>query len=149
MLSVRGYAKQSKLQYPAQPSALNHKTSGGAGPVIYEFRLYDIKPGMSENFAAYMGEKMVPWQQRAYHVDVFAQLVPFARVIGTAEGGTVEAENRTYIWVRAFDDEKMQVETYKMYQDPAFRSVGSPADAGFEKAKIIILANPTKFSKLQ
>ena len=142
-------AKQSKLQYPAQPSALNHKTSGGAGPVIYEFRLYDIKPGMSENFAAYMGEKMVPWQQRAYHVDVFAQLVPFARVIGTAEGGTVEAENRTYIWVRAFDDEKMQVEKYKMYQDPAFRSVGSPADAGFEKAKIIILANPTKFSKLQ
>jgi hypothetical protein len=43
----------------------------------------------------------------------------------------------------------MQVEKYKMYQDPAFRSVGSPADAGFEKARIIILANPTKFSKLQ
>ncbi len=141
--------KQSKLQYPAVSSALTHKTSGGAGPVIYEFRIYDVKPGTGEGFAAFMGEKMVPWQQRAYSVDVFAQLLPFAKVAGGAGGGKVETENRTYIWVRAFDDEKMQVEKYKMYQDPAFRSVGSPADAGFEKARVIILANPTRFSKLQ
>jgi hypothetical protein len=34
-------------------------------------------------------------------------------------------------------------------QDEGFKNVGSPADAGFEKARIIIRANPTSFSKLQ
>jgi hypothetical protein len=142
-------ARQSKLQYPASPAALRHKSGEGGGQVIYEFRIYDIKPGTGEGFAAFMAEKMVPWQQRAYNVDVFAQLLPFSKVMGTAGGGKVEAEDRTYIWSRVFDDEKMQVEKYRMYQDPAFRSVGSPAEAGFEKSRIIILANPTTFSKLQ
>jgi hypothetical protein len=143
-------AKQSKLQYPAVPASLQHKgAGGGAAPPIYEFRIYDIKPGTGEGFANFMGDKMVPWQQRAYDVDVFAQLLPFAKVIGGSGGGKVEREERTYIWSRVFDDEKMQVEKYKMYKDPAFRSVGSPVEAGLDKPRIIILTHPTTFSKLQ
>jgi hypothetical protein len=92
---------------------------------------------------------MVPWQERTYHAHVLAQFAPYARVAGTANGGTVTAEDKTYIWVRVFPNEAARVEQYKMYQDEAFRKVGSPAESGFEKARIIIRANPTTFSKLQ
>jgi hypothetical protein len=120
-----------------------------AGPAIYEFRIYDIKPGAAGTFATYMSDKMVPWQERAYKVKVFGQFVPYAKVAGSARGGTVTPEERTYIWGRVFANESERLDKYKMYKDPAFQSVGAPADAGFEKARIIILSNPTSFSKLQ
>ena len=66
-----------------------------------------------------------------------------------AAGGKITPEERTYIWIRVFANEATRVEQYKMYQDPAFAKVGPPADAGFEKARLIIRANPTRFSKLQ
>lgn len=142
-------AKQSKLQFPANFSAMAPKNRPAGGSTIYEFRIYDIKPGAGQQFVAFMGDKMVPWQQQTYKVDVFAQLLPFSRVNGTANGGKVEPEERTYIWGRVFDNDQVQADKYKMYQDPEFKTVGSPAEAGLDKVRTIILTNPTKFSKLQ
>jgi hypothetical protein len=70
-------------------------------------------------------------------------------VAGGAGGGTVTPEEKTYIWIRVFANEATRLEQYKMYQDEGFKNVGSPAEAGFEKARIVIRANPTSFSKLQ
>jgi len=143
-------AKNSKLQFDAAaPKAMPVPQASAAGPVIYETRIYDIKPGSGGTFAAYMGERMIPWQESAWKARILAQFVPYARVTGTADGGTITPEDRTYIWIRVFANEATRVEQYKMYQDPAFAKVGPPADAGFEKARLIIRANPTRFSKLQ
>ena len=117
--------------------------------MIYEFRIYDIKPGTLDSFATFMGARMVPWQERTYHARVLGQFAPYAKVAGGAGGGTITPEAKTYIWVRVFPNEATRLEQYKMYQDEGFRQVGSPADAGFDKARIIIRANPTGFSKLQ
>jgi hypothetical protein len=141
--------KQSKLQYPAKLADLAPKSRTESGPPIYEFRIYNIKPGTGREFASFMGEKMVPWQLQAWKVNVLAQLLPYGKVVSGANGGKVDVEERTYIWSRIFANEQEQLEKYKMYQDPGFRSVGSPAEAGLDKVNIIILANPTKFSKLQ
>jgi NIPSNAP protein len=143
-------AKSSKLQFDAAaPKAMSVPHAGAGGPVIYETRIYDIKPGSGDTFARYMGERMIPWQESAWKARILAQFVPYARVTGSADGGKVSPEDRTYIWIRVFPNEATRVEQYKMYQDPAFAKVGPPADAGFEKARIIIRANPTRFSKLQ
>lgn len=142
-------AKQSKLQFPGTAAALMPKSRIGAGPVIYEFRIYDVKPGTKQGFGDFMGDKMVPWQLRAWKVDVLAQLLPYAKVTGAAGGGKLDTEDRTYIWSRVFDNEHVQQEKYQMYKDPEFRSVGSPAEAGLDKVRIVILTNPTTFSKLQ
>ncbi len=143
-------AKNSKLQFDAAaPTAMPVPQAGAGGPVIYETRIYDIKPGSGGTFAQYMGERMIPWQENAWNARILAQFVPYARVTGTAEGGKVTPEDRTYIWIRVFPNEATRVEQYKMYQDPAFAKVGPAADAGFEKARLIIRANPTRFSKLQ
>jgi hypothetical protein len=143
-------AKTSKLQFdPAAPKAAAMPQATASGPVIYETRIYDIKPGTAGTFAAYMGERMIPWQESAWKARILAQFVPYARVAGTANGGKVTPEDRTYIWIRVFANEATRVEQYKMYQDPAFAKVGPPADAGFEKARLIVRGNPTRFSKLQ
>ena len=142
--------RYSKLQFEAAaPKAMPVATVGPGGPVIYEIRIYDIKPGTLDSFAAFMGERMVPWQERTWKARVLGQFAPYARVAGSAGGGTVTPEEKTYIWVRVFANEATRLEQYKMYQDEGFKNVGSPADAGFEKARIIIRANPTGFSKLQ
>jgi hypothetical protein len=143
-------AKSSRLQFAADgPKPMPVRSSGQGGPAIYEFRIYDIKPGAADSFSAFMGDRMIPWQQRDWNVNVFAQLVPYTKVTGSAGGGKVAPEERTYIWGRVFADENERLEKYKMYQDPAFKTVGSPSEAGFEKVRIVILANPTSFSKLQ
>jgi hypothetical protein len=142
-------AKYSKLQFDAAAPGSMPAPRTGSGPVIYETRIYDIKPGTGDTFARYMGERMIPWQESAWKARILAQLVPYARVEGTAGGGKITPEDRTYIWIRTFADEATRVEQYKMYQDPAFAKVGPPAEAGFEKARIIIRANPTAFSKAQ
>jgi len=140
-------AKYSKLQFDAAAPKAMAPPAGG--PVIYETRIYNIRPGSGDAFAQYMGERMIPWQESAWKARILAQLLPYARVTGTANGGKVTPEDRTYIWIRVFPNEATRVEQYKMYQDPAFAKVGPPGDAGFEKANIIIRANPTRFSKLQ
>jgi NIPSNAP len=143
-------AESSKLQFDAAaPKAMPVPHAGTGGPVIYETRIYDIKPGSGDTFARYMGERMIPWQESAWKAQILAQFVPYARVTGSADGGKVSPEDRTYIWIRLFPDEATRVEQYKMYQDPAFAKVGPPAEAGFEKVRIVIRANPTRFSKLQ
>jgi NIPSNAP len=140
----------SKMQFDASaPKPMPVPAAGADGPVIYEFRIYDIKPGTLDSFATFMGERMVPWQERTYQARVLGQFAPYAKVAGSAGGGTVTPEDKTYIWVRVFPNEATRLEQYKMYQDERFRQVGSPAAAGFEKARIIIRANPTSFSKLQ
>jgi NIPSNAP protein len=137
----------SHLQFAS--AARRPSAAPSSGSAIYEFRIYDVKAGTRDRFATYMSDRMIPWQERAYKVNVFAQLLPYAKVAGSARGGTVTAEDRTYIWGRVFANERDRLEKYKMYKDPAFQSVGAPADAGFEKVRIIILASPTSFSKLQ
>jgi hypothetical protein len=140
----------SRLQFtPEVPKAMPVPAGAAGGPTIYEFRIYDIKPGTADSFATYMSERMIPWQERAWRVNVFAQLVPYAKVAGASGGGKVTPEERTYIWSRIFANESERLEQYQMYKDPAFRSVGSPAEAGFDKSRIIILTNPTSFSRLQ
>jgi len=141
-------AKSSKLEFGSGPKRM---LAPSADPRIYEFRIYDIKPGTADSLATYMRDTMIPWQERTYKVNVFAQLVPYASVTGTSGGGKVMPEQRTYIWGRVFTNENERTEKYKMYQDPEFRRVwnGSPGQAAFEKARIIILATPTSISKLQ
>jgi hypothetical protein len=142
--------KYSKLQFrDTPPKAMPVPTAGAGGRVIYEVRIYDIKPGTLDSFAAFMGERMVPWQERTWKARILGQFAPYAKVAGGTGGGTVTPEEKTYIWIRVFANEATRLEQYKMYQDEGFKGVGSPADAGFEKARIIIRANPTSFSKLQ
>lgn len=143
-------AKQSKLQFSAAaPMAMPVPEGTASGTAIYEFRIYDIKAGTLGSFAAFMGDRMVPWQETAWKARVFGQLLPYARVVGSSDGGKVSPEESTYIWMRVFADEATRLEQYKMYKDENFRKVGAPAGAGFEKVRMVILANPTRFSKLQ
>ena len=143
-------ARNSKLQFQAAaPRAMPVPAASAGGPVIYEIRIYDIKPGTLDSFAAFMGERMVPWQERTWKAHILGQFAPYGKLAGGPGGGTVTPEEKTYIWIRVFANEATRVEQYKMYQDEGFKSVGSPADAGFEKARIVIRANPTGFSKLQ
>jgi hypothetical protein len=142
--------RYSKLQFQAAPPrAMAVPAAGADGPVIYEIRIYDIKPGTLDSFGTFMGERMVPWQERTWKARILGQFAPYARLAGGTGGGTVTPEEKTYIWIRVFANEATRLEQYKMYQDEGFRKVGSPAEAGFEKARIIIRASPTSFSKLQ
>jgi len=139
-------AKYSTLQYKDAANGRLPTPAGGAKSE-YEFRFYDIKPGMLDTFVRYMGEKMIPWQEsHPTRQRVVAQLVPYGRIIK----GTVEPETGTYLWVRTFKDQASRKEQYKIYEDRAgFASVGSAGDAGFAKVRAILFGNPTSFSKLQ
>jgi len=139
-------AKYSTLQYKDAARGRLPAPAGGAKSE-YEFRFYDIKPGMLDTFVGYMGEKMIPWQEsHPTKQRIVAQLVPYGRIIK----GTVEPETGTYLWVRTFRDQASRKEQYKIYEDKAgFASVGSAGEAGFAKVRAILFGNPTSFSKLQ
>jgi hypothetical protein len=139
-------AKYSKLQYTDAASGRLPAPAGGAKSE-YEFRFYDIKPGMLDTFVGYMGEKMIPWQEsHPTKQRVVAQLVPYGRIVR----GAVEPETGTYLWVRTFKDQASRKDKYRIYEDKAgFASVGSAGEAGFAKARAILFGNPTSFSKLQ
>lgn len=141
----------SKLQYAAgPPEAMSRHQSGAGGPVIYEIRIYDIKPGMMDTFVKYMGERRIPWQENVWKTRILAQFVPY----GIVSSGTVTPEHNTYVWVRVFQNEADRVEKYKQYEPQATKDMEAKigmksSDSGINKARIIIRANPTNFSKLQ
>jgi hypothetical protein len=139
-------AKYSKLQYRDAAAGKLPAPAGGEKSE-YEFRFYDMKPGMLDSFVTYMGEKMVPWQEsHPTKQRIVMQLAPYGRIVK----GTVEPESGTYLWVRTFKDQASRKEQYKIYQDKAgFASVGSATDAGLAKVRVIYFSNPTSFSKLQ
>ena len=139
-------AKYSKLQYKDAASGRLPAPAGGANSE-YEFRFYEIKPGMLDTFVRYMGERMIPWQEsHPTKQRIVAQLVPYGRIVK----GTVEPETDTYLWLRTFKDQASRKEQYRIYEDKAgFASVGSAGDAGFAKVRAILFGNPTSFSKLQ
>ena len=88
-------AKYSKLQFDAAAPKAMAPPAGG--PVIYETRIYNIRPGSGDAFAQYMGERMIPWQESAWKARILAQLLPYARVTGTANGGKVTPEDISII----------------------------------------------------
>ena len=139
-------AKHSKIQYKDAARGQLPVAAGGAASE-YEFRFYDIKPGMLDTFVGYMGEKMIPWQEsHPTKQRIVAQLVPYVRIVK----GTLEPETGTYLWVRTYKDQASRKEQYRIYQDKAgFASVGSAGEAGFAKVRAILFGNPTSFSKLQ
>lgn len=142
--------KYSKLQYPPPPSASLGSTAkpSGKSPLIFEVILSEIKPGMMDTWVKYMGEKVIPWQE-AQGVRVLAQLVPYARVRGQDNGGEITPENNVYVLIRIFPDEATFQRQSKMLEnEQALAKLGSPTDAGFEKARVF-RANPTSYSKLR
>jgi hypothetical protein len=142
--------RYSRLQYPPPASAGLGSTSkpSGNSPLIFEVTLSQIKPGMMDSWVKYMGEKVIPWQE-AQGVRVLAQLVPYVKLQGQTNGGVQTPEANTYVSIRIYPDEaaRERQEASLREREPAAK-LGSPFDAGFEKARVF-RGNPTTYSKLQ
>lgn len=139
--------KHSKLQYPPAPAAATALGSA-KGALVFEVTLSDIKPGMMDTWVKYMGEKVIPWEQ-SQGVRVFAELIPYVKVSGSTNGGTLTPVDNMYVAIRTFPDEATRQRQYQAMEDkkPSVK-LGSPSDAGLEKSRVY-RAHPTSYSQLQ
>lgn len=90
---LAGDALAWQPQVKAAPQTAERGQSAVAGAHIYEIRTYRIKPGMMDGWVKFMGEKLVPYQERMgmHHF-----------------GHWVAGKENTYVWIRTYPDEATQ-----------------------------------------
>jgi hypothetical protein len=137
--------RYSHLQYPPPPPTAK---PGGSSPLVVEVTMSEIKPGMMDSWVKYMGEKVAPWEE-SVGVRVFAQLVPYTKVTGSANGGALAPVDNLHVAIRIFTDEATRARQAKALDEKRSSArLGSAADAGLEQARVY-RAHPTSYSELQ
>ena len=115
------------------PEAELAAQSVAENPQVYEVRVYRINPGMMEEFVRFMGETLVPYEER----------------MGMQILGHFVAED-TYIWIRTFQDMATQTRlSDEMHATEEWRQKIVPHVGQYIDEIEVFFTTPTYYSKAQ
>ena len=117
------------------PEAELATQSVAENPQVYEVRVYRINPGMMEEFVRFMGETLVPYEER-----MGMQIL----------GHFVAEEENTYIWIRTFQDMATQTRVSdEMHATEEWKQEIVPHVGQYIDEIEVFFTTPTYYSKAQ
>ena len=106
--------------------------SAATSAQIYEVRVYRINPGMMDGFVKFMGEKLVPYEER-----MGMQML----------GHFVAEEENTYVWIRTYPDMETQARiSDEMHATAEWRESIAPEVGQYIDKIEVFFTTPTYYS---
>lgn len=104
--------------------------------MVYELRVYTLKPGMRDKFVEFMSKKILPFQKEQG-----------MRIHGVF---TATEDETTYVWIRSFADMQERERLYEaVYQSEYWQSQIRPEVGQYLEKTQVTLMTPTSDSDMK